>query len=106
MKHARLLAALAVLCLIAVPALSAQAENGPTKNADGSNGCKMASNGNGACPGPGCPQNWCENGCQNAGLHRTGSQNGSGNQNGHGQNGNGGGPQDGSGPRRDGRCQS
>ena len=104
MKYMRLLAALAALCLIVFPAVSAQAENSPIKNTDAGNGCKINCNGNGACAGTGHPQNCNENCCQNGDAYKTGPQNGAGNQNGNGQNGNQQGARDGSGPKRDGSC--
>jgi hypothetical protein len=100
----RLLAALAVLCLFAAPALSAQSENGPAKYADTGNNCKINCNGNGLCAGTGCPQNYGENAANHGNAYKTGPQDGSGNQNGNGQNGYQQGAQDGKGPKRDGSC--
>jgi hypothetical protein len=104
MKYMRMLAALAVLCLFAAPALSAQSENGPAKNANTGNNCKINCNENGPCAGAGCPQNCCENGIHYGNAYKTGSQDGTGNQIGNGQNGNQQGAQDGTGPKRDGSC--
>ena len=103
MKYTRLLAALGVLCLLAVPVLSTQAGNGPSNNADQQgNNCNINCNGNGPCAEAGCPQNCNENGCQNGNACKIGAQDGTGNQNGNGQNGKQQGAQDGTGPKRDG----
>ena len=104
MKYIRLLAALAILCLIAIPALSAQVENSPIKNAETSNGCKINYNGNSACGGTSCTQNCNENTCQNGNEYKTRPQDGTGNRCGNGQNGNQQGARDGSCPKRDGCC--
>jgi hypothetical protein len=100
----RLLAALAVLCLFAAPALSAQTENGSTKNVDTGNNCNMNCNGNGPCAGTGSPQNYDENGVHFGNAYKTGPQDCSGNQNGNGQSDNQQGVQGGTGPKRDGSC--
>lgn len=79
MRYTRLLVALGVLCLLAIPVLSAQAENGLVKNCN-------------------------ENGCQNGNACKLGPQDGTGIQNANGQIGNQQGARDGSGPKRDGSC--
>ena len=104
MNYTRLLAALGVLCLLAVPALSAQYGNGPSNKANQDNKCFMNCIGNGPGAGAGCPQNCNENGCQNEKACKLGLQDGTGIQNGNGQNGNQQGAKDGSGPKRDCNC--
>jgi len=104
MNYTRILAALGVLCLLAVPVLSAQTENGLMNNADTSTNCKINCNGNGPCSGAGNQQNCNEFGCQDGNACKLGLQDGTGNQNGNGQNGNQQGSRDGSGPKRDSSC--
>jgi hypothetical protein len=103
MRYMKLLASLAVFCLLAGFALAAQNGNGPSA---GTGNCNENCIRN--CENQGtCTQQNCQGAetCQAQNCRLTGPQDGTGNQNGNGQNGNENGAQDCTGPQRNGCCR-